>query len=171
MSSSVSPVCPSRHAPPRSKRTSTHRSTRSPLPLQPSNALVMPTSVSKPSEPNGKPVTRRRTPANKRAPAMNGSATLANGHDASTVVQLQDIQEQQDPIVVVDEETASRPNGHTDAAKSVPIPTTEVVPKAADKGKTMVKKIDWEIPRKTLHSSIGPCLPTVTSACSCSYSC
>jgi len=41
---------------------------------------------------------------------MNGSATLANGHDASTVVQLQDIQEQQDPIVVADEETALWPN-------------------------------------------------------------
>ena len=41
---------------------------------------------------------------------MNGSATLANGHNASTVVQLQDIQEQQDPIVVADEETALWPN-------------------------------------------------------------
>ena len=37
---------------------------------------------------------------------MNGSATLANGHNALTVVQLQDIQEQQDPIVIADEETA-----------------------------------------------------------------
>jgi len=102
---------------------------------------------------------------------MNGSATLANGHDASTVVQLQDIQEQQDPIVIADEETASRPNRHTDAAESVPIPTTAVVPKAVDKGETVVKKFDWEIPRKTLHLSIGPCLPTVASACLCSYSC
>jgi len=32
--------------------------------------------------------------------------------------------------------------GHTDAAKSIPILTTAVVPKAMDKGKTMVKKID-----------------------------
>jgi len=43
-------------------------------------------------------------------PTSNGSATLANGHDTSTVVQLQDIQEQQDPIVVADEETALWPN-------------------------------------------------------------
>ena len=80
---------------------------------------------------------------------------MANGHDASVAVQLQDIQEQQDLTVVVDEGDASRPNGHTDGAKSVPLPTTEVVPKVADKGKEAAKKIDWEIPRKTLHSSIG----------------
>jgi len=38
--------------------------------------------------------------------------------------------------------------GHTDAAESVPIPTTAVVPKAADKGETVVKKFDWEIPER-----------------------
>ena len=111
--------------------------------------MVTPSSVPKKSEPNGKPVARRRTPVNKRV-ATNGSAAMANGHDAPTTVQLQNIQEQQDPIVVIDEEYASRPNGHT-------VPTTTVVPKVADKGEGAAKKIDWEIPRKTLHSSIGSC--------------
>jgi len=59
----------------------------------------------------------------------------------------------------------------TGAAESVPIPTTVVVPKAVDKGKTVVKKFDWEILRKTLHSSIGPCLSTVMSVYLCLYSC
>jgi hypothetical protein len=160
MSSSVSPARPSRHVPPRSKHTSTRRSTRSPSPLQPSNVLVMPPSVPKKPEPNGKPAPRRRTPASKRAVVANGSAVMANGHDASTTVQLQDIKEQQDLTVVV-EESASAPNGHRDATTAAfPIPTMSVVPKVADEGQESVKKIDWEIPRKALHSSIGLCSPT-----------
>jgi len=86
----------------------------------------------------------------------NSSVTVANDYDASTTVQLQDIQEQRVPTVI-DEESASAPNGHTDATRAVPIPTTSVVPKVSDKGEESVKKIDWEIPRKTLHSSIGWC--------------
>jgi len=42
---------------------------------------------------------------------MNGFATLANGHDTLTVVQLQDIQEQ-DTIVVADEKIALQLNEH-----------------------------------------------------------
>jgi hypothetical protein len=161
MSSSVSPIRPSQHAPPRSKRTSTRRSTRSPSPLQPNNGMVMPPSVSQKLEPSGKPVTRRRTPANKRKVATNGSTATAKDHDTSTTVQLQDIHEQQDPIIVVGDESAPQPNGHADAAELVQILITPVVPKVADRSGEAVKKIDWEIPRKTLHSSIGSCLPTV----------
>ena len=118
--------------------------------------MVVPPSVPKKSEPNGKPAARRRTPVNKRV-ATNGSAAIANGHDASVTVQLQDIQEQQDPNVVVDGECATRPNGYTD-------PKTAVVPEVADnKGDGAAKKIDWEIPRKTLHSSIGSCQSTVAT--------
>ena len=96
----------------------------------------------------------------------NGSAAVANGHDALTMVQLQEIKEQQD-LTVVDEETSSAPNGHADATTAVLIPPISVVPKVADKGEEAVKKIDWEIPRKTLHSSIGLCWPTIAFNSSC----
>ena len=88
---------------------------------------------------------------------------MANGHDPSTTVQLQDIQEQQD-LTVPNEESASAPRH---AVPAVLIPTISVVPKVADEGEETVKKIDWEIPRKTLHSSIGLCSPTVASKGSC----
>lgn len=81
---------------------------------------------------------------------------MANGHDPLTTVQLQDIQEQQD-LTVLNEESASAPTGHRDAVTAVLIPTISVVPNVADEGEKAVKKIDWEIPRKTLHSSIGLC--------------
>ena len=81
---------------------------------------------------------------------------MANGHDLSTTVQLQDIQEQQD-LTVLNEGNASAPNGHRDAITAALIPTISVVPKVAGEGEEVVKKIDWEIPRKTLHSSIGLC--------------
>jgi hypothetical protein len=126
----------------------------------------MPPSAPKKSELDGKPVTRRRKLSNKRAKATNGAA-MANGHDVSATVQLQDIQEQQDSMAVVGEKSASQQNGHADTAGSVPIPTTPVVPKVADKGEETVKKIDWEIPRKSLHSSIGSCSPSVASMGSC----
>ncbi len=86
----------------------------------------------------------------------NGSAAIANGHDPSTTAQLQDIQEQRD-LTVLNEESASAPNGHSDAVTAVLIPTISVVPKVAGEGEEAVKKIDLEIPRKTLHSSIGLC--------------
>jgi len=96
---------------------------------------------------------------------------MANGHDASTTVQLQDIKEQQD-LTVVDEESTSAPNGHRGATTAAfPIPTISVVPavpKVADEGEGAVKRIDWEIPRKTLHSSIGLCWPIIAFNCSCS---
>jgi len=38
--------------------------------------------------------------------------------------------------------------GHTDAAEFVPIPTTAVVPKAADKGETVVKKLTGKSPER-----------------------
>ena len=48
-------------------------------------------------------------------------------------------------------------NGH-----SAPIPTTQPQPLPLDNLKDLPlavkKKIDWEIPRKTLHSSIGACV-------------
>ena len=96
----------------------------------------------------------------------NGSAVTANGHDASTTVQLQEIKEQQD-LTVVDEETSSAPNGQTDATTVVLIPAISVLPKVANEGEEAVKKIDWEIPRKTLHSSIGLCWPTIAFNSSC----